>query len=152
MVFEHDFKRFPELTNKQLEELRFISPHEQIEEDFEATVVKVHDGDTVTLRTGFRDFDFPLRLDGIDAPEMNAGGEIARDWLKSKILGARVRVEINKENRVEKWGRLLGRILYLGMDVGEEQIYLGLSKPFEERGDEIPNINKMLSLEAVGLA
>ena len=75
MVFEHDDKAFPELTNKQLEEFGFSSPHEQITRDFFAVVVKVVDGDTVTLRAEFRDFNFPLRLLDIDAPEMNEGGE-----------------------------------------------------------------------------
>jgi hypothetical protein len=59
MVFEHDYVANPELTNQQLAEYGWDSPHEQIERDFEAVVVKVHDGDTVTLRVGFRDFDFP---------------------------------------------------------------------------------------------
>ena len=78
MVFEHDYKNYPELTNSQLSEFGFSSPHKQITEDFTAEVVKVHDGDTVTLRTDFRDFDFPLRLAGVDSPEMNSGGEKAR--------------------------------------------------------------------------
>ncbi|MAH49115.1 hypothetical protein CMI37_25040 [Candidatus Pacearchaeota archaeon] len=147
MVFEHDFKNFPELTNKQMEHLQFVSPHKQITEDFDATVVKVHDGDTVTLRAAFRDFDFPLRLIGIDAPEMNAGGAVARDWLKARVLGSSVRIEIDKKERTEKWGRLLGRLIHRGMDVAQEEIYLGLAPPYEERGEEIPNINETLSLK-----
>ena len=151
MVLEHDFKKFPELSNQQIQELQFQSPHIQIEEDFEATVVKVHDGDTVTLTANFRDFKFPLRMVGLDAPEMNAGGEEARDWLKGKILNAKVLVTIDKKNRVDKYGRLLGRILHGGMDVGEEEVHLGLAPPFDERGVEIPNINKELSPKKVGL-
>ncbi len=147
MIFEHDYKKYPELTNKEMEMFQFTSPHVQITEDFDATVIKVHDGDTITLRTGFRDFAFPLRLLGIDAPEMNAGGETARDWLRSKILGETVYIEIDKEQRVGKWGRLLGRVIYAGMDVGEEQIYLGLVKPFEERGEEIKNLEKIFSIK-----
>ena len=147
MVFEHDFKEFPELTNRQMQELQFQSPHEQITEDFNATVVKVIDGDTIRLRTVFRDFVFPLRFIGLDAPEMNAGGEVARDWLKGRILNAEIMVLIDKKNRVDKYGRLLGRVLHTGMDVGEEEIYLGLAVPFDERGEEIPNINEELSLK-----
>ena len=79
MVEQHDFTSFPELTKRQIEEFGFTSPHPQITEDFRATVVKVHDGDTVTLRTDFRDFDFPLRLLDIDAKELNEGGESAAE-------------------------------------------------------------------------
>ena len=68
MAFEHDFHEYPELTNAQMAQHQFSSPHEQITSDFRAEVVRVHDGDTITLRTGFRDFDFPLRLLDIDAP------------------------------------------------------------------------------------
>lgn len=146
-MFEHDWVNYPELTNDELEELRFVSPHEQITEDFEATVVKVHDGDTITLSTTFRSFDFPLRFADIDAPEMNAGGEVARDWLRSKILGQKISVEIDDRDRVDKWGRLLGRVFYMGLDVGQEQVYLGLSKPFGEIGDEIPNLKKEFAIE-----
>ena len=59
---DHDYKKFPELTNKQINEFGFQSPHKQITEDFDATVVHVTDGDTIRLRTDFRDFTFPLRL------------------------------------------------------------------------------------------
>lgn len=148
MVFEeHDFKEFPELSNRQIQEQQFLSPHIQFIDDFEATVVKVHDGDTVTLSHPSRDFVFPLRLIGLDAPEMNAGGEEARDWLKAKILNERVLVQIDNKNRVDKYGRLLGRILHGGLDVGEEEIFLGLAKPFDERGEEFPNINEIFSLK-----
>jgi len=129
---EHDFKKFPELTNKQIEEFGFESPHEQITEDFRATVVRVHDGDTITLRTDFRDFDFPLRILEIDAPEMNAGGETARDWLRGMILDEEVEIKINKQNRVGRYGRLLGKVSSLGMDIGEAEISLGYAVPFEQ--------------------
>lgn len=147
-VFEHDFRRFPELTNAQLELLRFVSPHVQIEEDFVATVVKVHDGDTVTLRASFRDFDFPLRLLDIDAPELSEGGEEAREWLSSIVLGREVMVLIDSANRVEKYGRLLGRVFVDGLDVGESAVLLGVAKPFGlRREDAVPELGKIL-LEA----
>jgi endonuclease YncB( thermonuclease family) len=148
MMEEHDYKNYPELTNTQLEEMRFTSPHEQIENDFYATVVKVHDGDTVTLRTDFRDFDFPMRFLDIDTLELNAGGEAARDWLKGKVEGKDVQIKIDPKNRVEKYGRLLGRLFYLGMDLGQEELYLGLAKPFTQREEgKIPITDKLFSLK-----
>ena len=146
-MLEHDYVRFPELTTKQLQEFGLTSPHVQIVEDFFATVVKVHDGDTVTLRVKFRDFDFPLRLLEVDAPEMNSGGEVARDWLRGRILEKEVMVMIDRENRVGKYGRLLGRILHSGMDAGQEMLYLGLVKPFGARSEgQLPIMEKELSV------
>ncbi len=145
MVEQHDFKEFPELSNAQIEEFGFQSPHKQITEDFRATVVKVVDGDTVTLSVGFRDFDFPLRMLDIDAPEMNEGGKEAKDWLIDRIEGEDVDIFMDEENRVDKWGRLLGRIFHRGMDVGEEEMIIGIAKPFDQRNEgKIPNINKTL--------
>lgn len=144
---EHDFVKYPELTKAQLEEFQFESPHRQITEDFDAVVVRVHDGDTITLRTDFRDFDFPLRLLDIDAPEMNAGGEVARDWLINRILNEKVQIMINPKNRVDKYGRLLGRVFHMGMDVGDEELRMGLATAFKRRREgELPDLDKMFSM------
>ena len=142
---EHDFTAFPELTNAQLETLRFQSPHEQIEEDFDAIVMKVVDGDTVHLRWDLRAFSFPLRLHDIDAPELSEGGSEARDWLTQRVLGKRVLIQIDKKNRVDKYGRLLGRVIADGLDVAEEMIRSGLVRVFEKRHEgKIPPLEKTL--------
>ena len=148
MPEEHDYKNFPELTNAQIEEFGFTSPHKQITEDFYATCIKVHDGDTITLQTDFRDFNFPLRFLDIDAPEMNNGGEIARDWLKGMIEGDEVEIKINKNNRVGKYGRLLGKVISLGMDMGEVEKSLGFAVPFGQKNEgQPPVINKTFNLK-----
>ncbi len=148
MVFEHDFKKFPELRKGQMEFLQFLSPHKQITESFDATVVRVHDGDTITLRTDFRDFDFPLRLLDIDAPEMNAGGEEARDWLRGRLLNEEVIIIIDIKNRVDKYGRLLGRVMNSGLDVGDEMLRMGMVTTFENRREsELPDLNKMFAVK-----
>lgn len=142
----HDFKKYPELSNKELQQLQFASPHKQITEDFTADVVKVHDGDTITLRVEWRDFDFPLRLLGIDAPEMNAGGEEARDWLKGQILGNEVDIVIDANNRVDKYGRLLGHVFYGGLDMSQQLLFLGLATTFDQRReDQLPSLSKQFA-------
>ncbi len=147
-MVEHDYKKYPELTNRQIDEFGFESPHKQITEDFAATVAKVHDGDTVTLDTDFRDFQFPLRLINIDAPEMSEGGEEARDWLRGQVLGQDVDVKINRFKRVGKYGRLLGRLVSGGLDMGEAQLRLGFSQLFGmKKQAEPPDINKIFRLE-----
>jgi len=148
MKVEHDFKNYPELSNADLERWELVSPHKQIKEDFKAVCVKVHDGDTITLHTDFRDFDFPLRLLDIDTKEMNEGGAEARDWLKAQILGEEVFIKINRHNRVEKYGRLSGYVISRGMNMNEALIRIGLAVPFKVRREEqIPNVNKILDVK-----
>ena len=148
MAHIHDYEQFPELTNKQIEEIGFTSPHIQITEDFEAEVVKVTDGDTITLRTTFRDLDFPLRFLDIDAPEMNAGGDIARDWLKGQIEGTKIQIKMNRLNRVGKYGRLLGKVISRGLDMGEAQLSMGMVSKFGKKNEEEPQpLDKVFSLK-----
>jgi endonuclease YncB( thermonuclease family) len=147
-MVDHDYKNYPELSNKEIEEFGFESPHVQITEDFVADVVKVHDGDTITLRTDFRDFDFPLRFNSIDAPELNTGspGEEARDFLKEQIDGAEVEIKINKNNRVDKYGRLLGNVISRGIDMGDAEMRLGYAVPFGKKNEgAIPTDFKVFS-------
>lgn len=144
-MFDHDYKSYPELTNAELEVLGFSSPHKQITEDFYARVVKVHDGDTVTLSVDFRSFDFPLRFADIDAPELSQGGDFTRDWLSGKILGCEVFVMIDSFNRVDKHGRLLGRVFYNGMNLGDEMLQLGLVVPYGFKNEGfVPDIDRVL--------
>lgn len=126
-----------------MDTLYFESPHKQITEDFTAHVVNVHDGDTITVEWSERDFRFPIRFGDTAAPEMNeAGGHEAQQWLENRILDKDVTIQIKKENRVDKFGRLLGTVIQGGQDVGEEETILGLtttwlSRPRKNEG-EIP--------------
>lgn len=147
LVDEYDWKRYPELTDVQLETLELMSPHPQIKGDFTATVVKVHDGDTVRVRVDWRDFDFPVRLANIDAPELSTGdrGMEARDFLQELVLGEEVEVKVNRLNRVEKWGRLLGDLWVNGISVMDALIHAGHAQPFEFRREgELESFNEMM--------
>lgn len=135
----HDWKKFPELSMTQINEFGFESPHVQITEDFRAEVIKVIDGDTIRLRTEFRDFDFPLRFLNINAPEMNEGGEVTKAWLKNRIEGKQVDININPRNRVDKFGRLLGSVFVDGLDVGDEELRGGLAEAYGSKDGEIPD-------------
>lgn len=134
MVREHDFKNFPELSNEQMSTMYFESPHKQIFEDFKAKVVKVTDGDTVKLSTDFRDFEFPLRIRDIDAPELNQDmGIEAKAHLTELIEGEEVEILIDPTNRLEKWGRLLGDVVFNGVQMSEEMERQGFAIPFNRR-------------------
>ena len=141
---EHDFKRFPELKNSQMADLYFESPHKQITENFMAKIIDVHDGDTVRVTMEERDFSFPIRLLDIAAPELNEeGGKESQEWLEGKVKGKKVEIEIDPKNRVGKYGRLLGRIILGGMDIGEESIMMGKSVAFANRkSGTIPDFTK----------
>lgn len=143
----HDFKKYPELTNQEIEE-HMYSPHPQITEDIWVDVVKVIDGDTIRVVWEKRDFDFPVRFLGIDAPEMNEGGFEAREYLKGVIEGEEVLLKIDQDQRVGKYGRLLAKVISLGMDVGEMMMRLGYAKDFDARDEgKLKNLNKELRME-----
>jgi endonuclease YncB( thermonuclease family) len=142
----HDFKKFPELTNSQMELYYFQSPHKQIVEDFRADVVKVTDGDTITVRTTFRDFDFPVRFLNNNAPELNEnGGKESKSWLEGLILGKEVDILIDPNQRVGKFGRILGTIMHRGIELNEQSIREGFATTFENRREgQLPTIERAL--------
>lgn len=143
----HDFIRFPELTNNQMNLYYFDSPHQQIAEDFDAKVVRVKDGDTVQLKVSWRDFTFPLRISNILAAELNERGGIrSRERLRSLIEGKTIEVIINKANRVGKWGRLLGEVRERGFDIGLQMIEEGFAVGLDQ---EQVGIKPLLLLDVI---
>jgi len=132
----HDFKQFPELTNSQMQIYYFESPHKQITESFIGKVVKVTDGDTIRVSCNFRDFNFPIRLARIDAPELGEGGEKSKNWLEKQILGQEIEV-IPTKTRVEKWGRLLAEIFHHGMNMAEMSLMFRYSVMFGDKTNKI---------------
>ncbi len=137
-MVNHDFNKFPELTNAQLGELYFDSPHKQILYNFQGVVEKVVDGDTIRVSTNFRDFDTVVRFLDIDAPEMNEGGQESREWLRSQIEGREIYVIVNRKQRVDKYGRILGRIMHAGQDINDLSMLMGHAVDFERRNDFKP--------------
>ena len=144
-----NFKTNPELPTSQFQIYYFDSPHKQIVENFSGRVVKVHDGDTITIRADFRDFDFPVRFLGTNAPELNEeGGDVSRDWLTNKILNEEIEVRIDPNNRVGKFGRLLGEIMFQGVSMNKESMNMGFSTSFDRRNEgKFPDLNKELNIE-----
>ncbi len=130
----HDFKLWPELTNNQMQIYYFQSPHKQITEDFRGKVVKITDGDTIHVKWRERDKPIVVRFINTAAPELDEGGGLeSRTWLASQILGEDVNILINPNNRVEKWGRILGEIIHLGMNINQMSIDTGHAIPWSER-------------------
>jgi micrococcal nuclease len=92
-------------------------PHSQAQtRSFRGTVTHVSDGDTVWVRPASGGRPQPVRLVGIDAPELcQAHGEQARQALSSRVLRENVLVRV--EGR-DDYDRLLARITLDGQDVG----------------------------------
>ncbi len=137
----HDFKNFPELTNRQLEEFYFDSPHKQILDDFRARVIQVTDGDTIRVEWSERNFSFPIRLANLAAPEIKEkGGPQSQKWLEGKILNKDIDIALTR-TRVEKWGRLLAYVIFDGINISEEIINNGFAVSWQERLDTLfPNL------------
>ena len=90
---------------------------------FEAKVVKVTDGDTITVLLDKT--EHTIRLEGIDAPEKKqAFGTKARQALADKIFGETVRVEWNKRDRYK---RIIGRVYLDKQDISLEMVKEGLA-------------------------
>ncbi len=127
---KHDFKLFPELTNRQMQFYYFESPHRQITEDFEGKVVKITDGDTIHVKWSEREKPIVVRLANIAAPELDEKrGFESRNWLEKQIMDEYVRVELIPL-RVGKWGRILGEIIHMGININNSSIDWGYSIPF----------------------
>jgi len=83
---------------------------------YRAHVLKIYDGDTITVRVdlGFHTHTIQrLRLARINAWEVRGeerpAGLIARDWLRSQILGRDVEVQTIKD-ATGKWGRYIAEV------------------------------------------
>ncbi len=129
----HDFKLFPELTNSQMQIYYFDSPHKQILEDFNGKVVDVHDGDTIKVKWSEREKPVVIRFIDTEAPELNeSGGRESQRWLEDMILNEDVDILIEPKLRVGKWGRIIGRIIHMGMDINRMSMETGHAVPFSK--------------------
>ena len=95
-------------------------------------VTYVVDGDTVYVRPLQGGKPVSVRVDGIDAPEIcQTGGDAAREAMKRRVLGRQVVVDGRSR---DDYGRLLGKILLGGDDVGERMVMDGHAWSYRYRG------------------
>ncbi len=88
------------------------------------TVVRVHDGDTVTILTPDKT-EIKIRLLGIDAPEAGQPyGSAAKKSLSSLIFGREVHLHATG---TDKYGRTLGQLHMGDVWVNHEQIHRGMA-------------------------
>ena len=91
--------------------------------DFSGKVVRVADGDTITI---LREHEqVKVRLVEIDAPERRqAFGNRSRQALARMVQGKQVEV---REQGTDRYGRTLGRVYQAGLDVNAEMVRIGLA-------------------------
>jgi micrococcal nuclease len=110
-------------------------------------VIKVYDGDTITIATKlpYKDsplYRFPVRLKGIDSAEIKSKNanekihaKIARDALSDLILHKNVTIQ-NIEN--EKYGRILADVYYNELCINEWMIEKGYAVKYDGGTKQIP--------------
>ena len=87
-------------------------------------VVTIADGDTITVLDA-TETQHRIRLAGIDAPELHqAFGNQSKQSLSEMIFGRDVTVSYQK---IDQYGRIVGKILLDGRDINLEQIKAGMA-------------------------
>jgi endonuclease YncB( thermonuclease family) len=94
--------------------------------DFSGPVVKVQDGDTLTVLVASA--EVRVRLDGIDAPEMKQPyGRRSRESLAN--LCAAKQAQVVEQGR-DRYGRTIGRVWCGGLSANAEQVRRGMAWVF----------------------
>lgn len=104
--------------------LMLVTPVAVFGETLVGKVVKVADGDTVTVLDADQ-VQHRVRLAGIDAPESNQPfGQAAKEALVKRVAGRTVAVEWHKR---DQYDRLIGKVISDGTDAGLAQVRAGLA-------------------------
>jgi endonuclease YncB( thermonuclease family)/methylphosphotriester-DNA--protein-cysteine methyltransferase len=108
---------------------------DNVESVIEGKVVKVSDGDTITVLDK-NNKQYKIRFQGIDAPESKQDfGQVSKENLANMIFGKEVKVVWSK---MDKYGRTVGKILLDGRDINLEQIKAGLAWHYKAYAKEQP--------------
>jgi len=92
-------------------------------------VVAVADGDTITVLDG-QQAQHKIRLMGIDCPEKaQPFGQVAKKSLSDQVFDRFVSVEWQK---LDRYGRIVGKVLVSGQDANLEQVRRGLAWHFKK--------------------
>ncbi len=122
-------------------------------------VVKVYDGDTITISDGFH--EIRVRLIGIDTPEMNEKNPVlrnladqAKDYLSSLILDQYIYLQLDhfneKSMHLDKFGRLLAYVYRFSdnLFVNAQMMRMGFSQEYEKYAFEQLHYFRKLATQA----
>lgn len=98
-------------------------------------VVGIADGDTLTVLDASNQ-QHKIRLSSIDAPEKNQPfGQVSKQSLSDQVFDRQISIETNK---VDRYGREIGKVLIGGVDANLEQVKQGLAWHYKKYQDEQP--------------
>ncbi len=96
---------------------------------FEATVVGISDGDTITVLDG-RKTQHKIRLAGIDAPEKGQDfGNKSKEHLSDLVYKKVVNIP---DNKLDRYGRTVSRVFIRRTDASLEMIKAGMAWHFKK--------------------
>jgi len=109
------------------------------QEEYSGTVLKVTDGDTMTVKfaLGMDVFtEGKIRLKDIDCPEIRTeAGKAVRDDVRGMLEGQNVRIEVYRK---DKYGRWLAVVWFGSLNVNEWLLQTGRAKPYDGRKRLLP--------------
>ena len=106
----------------------------------EGKVVRVADGDTITVLDKDNK-QHRIRFQGIDAPESKqAFGQVSKENLSKMVFGKQVTVLYSK---MDKYRRVVGKVLIDGKDVNIEQVKAGLAWHYKKYQEEQPQEDRV---------
>ena len=96
-------------------------------------VVGVHDGDTLTVLVGQK--QFKIRLDGIDAPELSQSfGRVSKQFASDFAFGKMAEVRVSG---IDRYGRTLGEVFILGKSLNEALVAAGLAWHYKQYSKDL---------------
>lgn len=102
-------------------------------DELQGRVVKVADGDTITVLDAQRQ-QHVIRLAGIDAPEKSQPyGQKSKAHLSQAVFGQTVTVTFDKRDR---YGRIVGQVRVLGEDANLRQLQAGWAWHYKQYQNE----------------
>lgn len=108
-------------------------------------VIGVADGDTITVLDTDKTHH-KIRLAGIDAPEKKqAFGQRSKQSLSDLVFSKAVTVDTNK---IDRYGRVVGKVLVNGMDANLAQVQRGMAWHYKAYEREQPAIDRKVYADA----
>ena len=112
-------------------------------------VIAVLDGDTITILDA-SDQQHKIRLAGIDCPEKSQPfGQVAKQSLSDQLFSRQVSIETNK---IDRYGRTIGKVIVDGVDANLGQIKAGMAWHYKQYAKEQPIDDRILYAEAEDIA